>query len=72
MVTTVLFALLAPYADWEAAYLASALRMLAPDVFEVKTVALLMYLHKHCGFAPDDLAIINVCIWFRCFGNAYG
>ena len=40
MVKTVLFALLAPYADWEAAYLASALRMLAPDVFEVKTVAL--------------------------------
>ena len=40
MVKTVLFALLAPYADWEAAYLASAPRMLAPDVFEVKTVAL--------------------------------
>ena len=40
MVKTVLFALLAPYAGWEAAYLASAPRMLAPDVFEVKTVAL--------------------------------
>lgn len=37
---TILFALLEPYADWEAAYLASALQMLAPDRYNVRTVAL--------------------------------
>lgn len=39
MAKTVLFGLLAPYADWEAAYLASALNMLAPGAFAVRTVS---------------------------------
>ena len=39
MVKNVLFGLLAPYADWEAAYLASALNMLAPRAFAVRTVS---------------------------------
>lgn len=40
MKKTVLFFLLAPYAEWEAAYLASALAMLGQGAFEAKTVAL--------------------------------
>lgn len=37
---TILFVLLEPYAEWEAAYLASALQMLAPERYNVRTVAL--------------------------------
>ena len=36
----VLFVILEPYADWEAAYLCSALYMLGRGRFEVKTVSL--------------------------------
>ncbi len=40
MSKTILFVLLAPYADWEAAYLASAVRMFAPDTYTIRTVSL--------------------------------
>lgn len=40
MKKTVLFVLLEQYADWEAAYLGSALAMLGEGNFEVKTVSL--------------------------------
>lgn len=40
MKKTVLFVLLEQYADWEAAYLGSALTMLGEGNFEVKTVSL--------------------------------
>ena len=40
MKKTVLFVLLEQYADWEAAYLSSALAMLGEGNFEVKTVSL--------------------------------
>ena len=39
MKKTVLFVLLESYAEWEAAYLSSALRMLAGADYEVKTIA---------------------------------
>lgn len=42
MAKTILFVLLAPYADWEAAYLSSAVRMLAPQKYVIKTVSLHM------------------------------
>jgi putative intracellular protease/amidase len=36
----ILFVILEPYADWEAAYLSSALQMLGQGMYEVKTVSL--------------------------------
>lgn len=42
MAKRVLFGILDQYADWEAAYLSSALRMLAPDSYHIKTVSLTM------------------------------
>lgn len=39
MPKTILFLLIEPFADWEAAYLSSALHMLAPGRYETKTVA---------------------------------
>lgn len=38
----ILFVILMPYADWEAAYLSSALQMLGQGQYEVKTVSLTM------------------------------
>lgn len=35
-----LFIILEQYADWEAAYLSSAVRMLVPEVFDIKTVSI--------------------------------
>ena len=40
MKKTVLFVLLEQFADWEGAYLSSALQMLAPGAYEIKTVSL--------------------------------
>ena len=40
MKKTVLFVLLQQYADWEAAYLSSAIHMLGQGNYEVKTVSL--------------------------------
>ncbi len=36
----ILFVLLPQYADWEAAYLSSAIKMLGQDAYEIKTVSL--------------------------------
>ncbi len=36
---TILFGLLPPYADWECAYIASALNMLCPGRYDIRTVA---------------------------------
>lgn len=40
MKKTILFVLLQPYADWEAAYIASALTMLGQGQYQIKTVSL--------------------------------
>ena len=40
MKKTILFVILTQYADWEAAYLASAVTMLAGENYEIKTVSL--------------------------------
>lgn len=40
MKKTILFVILPQYADWEAAYLASAITMLAGENYEIKTVSL--------------------------------
>lgn len=56
MLQTVLFALQESYADWECAYLASALQALGRGKFCAKTVSLLdQKLHSLGGFAvlPD-------------------
>lgn len=40
MKKTILFVILEQYADWEAAYLSSAIAMLGQDNYEIKTVSL--------------------------------
>ena len=40
MKKTILFVILPQYADWEAAYLASAIAMLAEENYEIRTVSL--------------------------------
>ena len=40
MKKTILFVILEQYADWEAAYLSSAINMLSPGNYDVKTVSL--------------------------------
>ena len=41
MKKTILFVILPQYADWEAAYLSSAIAMLGQGKYEIKTVSLL-------------------------------
>lgn len=40
MKKTILFVILQQYADWEAAYLSSAISMLSQGEYEIKTVSL--------------------------------
>ena len=59
---TILFVILQQYADWEAAYISSAISMLGQDNYEIKTVSLSKdYVQSIGGFKvlPDyDVASV--------------
>ena len=64
MKKTILFVILEQYADWEAAYLSSAIAMLGQDNYEIKTVSLTTNpVHSIGGFqvAADE----KIMEWYK-------
>ena len=62
MKKTILFVILPQYADWEAAYLSSAIAMLGQGQYEIKTVSLFKeYVQSIGGFkVMPDLSLIHI------------
>lgn len=70
---TILFVILQQYADWEAAYISSAISMLGQDKYERKTISLSKdYVQSIGGFKvlPDyDITSIPVSSFGICKRN---
>lgn len=61
MKKTILFVILQQYADWEAAYIASAITMLGQGQYDIKTVSLSKdYVQSIGDFRYYQIMILNL------------